>query len=100
MPPVREVLDLPEYQNQYGNGFSSRGRSGIRRYEGDLPSYPSQYGSGGGKGRHKTVSFYSPRQGKTVTFKASKSKVHRRKFKRSVKRKNGGGKYSGYRKRL
>ena len=78
MAPVRVVLDLPEYENQYANGFLTRGRRGIRRYEGDLPSYTSQYDSGRGENKHETVSFYSPRQGKTVTFI---SKLHIRKYK-------------------
>ena len=45
-------IDLPAYENQYGNGYS-RGEARVRRYEGDLPEYENQYGSGSGRRKFK-----------------------------------------------
>ena len=80
MTPRKPYIDLPDYENQYGNGFSQRSRNGVHRYQGHLPEYVSQYGSGRNRRKQKTVSFYSPRQGKVVTFKASPRKKRRKKF--------------------
>ena len=56
MSPRGAVLDLPSYDNQYGNGYS-RGGTLRRHYEGDLP-YENQYGSGGMRRKFKNVSFF------------------------------------------
>ena len=80
MTPRKPDIDLPDYENQYGNGFLQRSRNGVHRYQGDLPEYVSQFGSGRNRRKQRTVSFYSPRQGKVVTFKASPGKIRRKKF--------------------
>ena len=57
-------IDLPAYENQYGNG-SSRGGARVRRYEGDLPEYENQYGSGSRRKKFKNVSFFSKKTKQT-----------------------------------
>ena len=83
MSPRRAEVDLPSYDNQYGNG-NSRGGAINRRYVGDLPEYENQYGSGGHRNKFKNVSFFSRRLNKVVKFKAKASKKKRRK--RNVRR--------------
>ena len=77
----RGDIDLPAYENQYGNGYSRGGSIRRHSYGGDLPPYENQYGSG--SKRNKTVSFFSKRLNKIVTFKA---KVSKNKRKRNVRR--------------
>ena len=50
-------IDLPAYENHYGNGYS-RGGARVRRYEGDLTEYENQYGSGSGRRKFKTFHFF------------------------------------------
>ena len=78
MSPKRAAVDLPSYDNQYGNGYS-RGGAISRRYEGDLPEYENQYGSGVKHRKFKNVSFFSKRLNKVVKFKAKASKNRKRK---------------------
>ena len=84
MSPRGENLDLPSYQNQYGNGYSRGGAMRIRNYEGDLPAYESQYGSGGHRNKFKNVSLFSKRLNRTVNFKAETTK--RKRSKKHVRR--------------
>ena len=79
----RGAIDLPAYENQYGNGYSCGGSIRRRSYGGDLPPYENQYGSGSKRNKVKTVSFFSKRLNKVVTFKA---KVSKNKKKRNVRR--------------
>ena len=39
-------IDLPSYENQYGNGYSRGGALIRSSYDGDLSPYDNQYDSG------------------------------------------------------
>ena len=47
MSPRGDDIDLPSYDNQYGNGYSRGGAVRKHHYGVDLPAYENQYGSGG-----------------------------------------------------
>ena len=79
-------LDLPSYDNQYGNGYSRGGVVRKRHYDGDLPSYQNQYGSGGHRNRVKNVSFFSKRLNRIVKFKAKDSKSKKKHVRRARRR--------------
>ena len=81
MGPRGAEIDLPSYDNQYGNGYS-RGGTLRRHYEGDLPAYENQYGSGGMRRKFKNVSFFSKRLNRTVNFKAKASKNKRKRIRK------------------
>ena len=70
-------IDLPSYDNQYGNGYSQGGAVRKHHYAGDLPAYENQYGSGGHRNKFKNVSFYSKCLNRTVNFKAKTTKKRR-----------------------
>ena len=82
MSPRRGDIDLPSYDNQYGNGYSRGGAVRKRHYDGDLPSYENQYGSGGHRSRVKTVPFFSKRLNKPVKFKAKANKTKKKHVRR------------------
>ena len=80
-------MDLPTYENQYGNGYSRGGAMRKRHYGGDLPTYENQYGSGGHRNNYKNVSFFSKRLNRTVNFKAKVNKrVNKKRHVRRARR--------------
>ena len=86
MSPRGGDIDLPSYDNQYGNGYSRGGAVRKRQYEGDLPSYENQYGSGGHRNKVKNVSFFSKRLNRIVKFKARANKSKKKHVRRARRR--------------